>query len=102
MDNQQLLKKFRMGFKQFKDKSTGKTYVASGLLDKKVGRLNIYGLALVVINPAILFGNYIPSLELQLLAVFGYFVLMIFIFRWFAKLFILESDLKDVIIKEPK
>jgi hypothetical protein len=42
MDQQALLKQFRLGFRQVKDKDTGKVYIATGYLEKNINILNIY------------------------------------------------------------
>ena len=102
MDKQYLLSQFRLGFRQVKDKETGKVYSATGFLEKKINRLNIYGLAMVVVNPALLFANQIGSLTNRLLALVAYFVFMAFIFVWVGKKIIHEADLKDIIEKPSK
>lgn len=100
MDKQYLLKQFRLGFRQVKDKETGKTYIAEGYLEKKINRLNIYGLAMVVVNPALLFANQLGSLANRLFALVAYFVIMSFVFVWIGKKIVSEEDLKDVVEKK--
>lgn len=100
MDQQSLLKQFRLGFRQVKDKDTGKIYIATGNLEKKINRLNIYGLAMVVVNPALLFANQLGSLANRLFALVAYFVIMSVVWMWIGKKIINIEDMKDVVEKQ--
>lgn len=100
MDQQSLLKQFRLGFRQVKDKDTGKIYIATGYLEKKINRLNIYGLAMVVVNPALLFANQLGSLANRLFALVAYFVIMSVVWMWIGKKIINIEDMKDVVEKQ--
>ncbi len=100
MDQQSLLKQFRLGFRQVKDKDTGKIYIATGYLEKKINRLNIYGLAMVVVNPALLFANQLGSLANRLFALVAYFVIMSVVWMWIGKKIINIEDMKEVVEKQ--
>ncbi|MGB7594397.1 MAG: hypothetical protein WBL80_02380 [Erysipelotrichaceae bacterium] len=99
MDKEFLLKEFRLGFKKVKDKQTGKVYIATGNLEKKVSRLNVISLGLVLLSAAILFSGVIKSLPIQLAIILLYFAGMTLGLRWLGKRMISEDDLKDAIEK---
>ena len=99
MDKQFQLKEFRLGYKKVKDKQSGKIYLATGELEKKVSRLNIISLAMVILSAVILFSGVIKSLPLQLAIILLYFVFMTLVLRWLGKRMITEDDLKDAVEK---
>lgn len=97
MDQQFLLKEYRLGFKKVKDKQTGKIYWATGELERKISRLNTISLVAVLLSAVILFTGVIDSLPLQLAVILLYFVVMTIGLRWLGKRMISEDDLKDVV-----
>jgi len=99
MDKEFLLKEFRLGFKKVKDKQTGKVYIATGGLEKKVSRLNTISLGMVLLSAVILFSGVIKSLPIQLAIILLYFVVMTLGLRWLGKRMITEDDLKDAVEK---
>jgi hypothetical protein len=103
MDKDFLLKEFRLGFKKVKDRQTGKVYVATGELERKVSRLNLISMVMIILSAVILFSNVIKSLPIQLAILLLYFVLITLVLRWLGKRMIVEEDLKDVVEKlQPK
>jgi hypothetical protein len=94
MDKEFLLKEFRLGFKRVKDRQTGKVYIATGELERKVVRLNIISLGMAFLSIILILSDVIKSLPLQLAILLVYFVFMTFVSRWLGKRMISEDDLK--------
>jgi 4-hydroxybenzoate polyprenyltransferase len=99
MNKEFLLKEFRLGFKKVKDRQTGKVYIATGELERKVVRLNIISLSMAFLSIVLILSDVIKSLPLQLAILLVYFVLMTFVSRWLGKRMISEDDLKYAVEK---
>jgi len=95
MTNKELLKRFRLGNHKVEDKSTGKMYVAKGMLRKKTGMIQRVILGSILL-PLILFfisnQNYATRFTLcgilYLFSIFNVFLIGRFVIK--------EEDLKEI------
>jgi hypothetical protein len=96
MDNDSLLKRFRLGFKKVKDTKTGIDYIATGKLEVKIWWLNAISLGMGLLSAVFLLSGIIKSLPLQLAIILLYFILATIGMKWIGKRMISEQDLVNV------
>ena len=97
MTQNQLLNRFRLGITRIYDKQTGRTYVATGLLEKKIKQFRITLFMSLVVIPLPLIFIMVNGLREKLtFGLFLYLFEIVYLF-FIGRIMITKKDLSDVI-----
>ncbi len=100
MTQNQVLNQFRLGRTRVQDKQTGKTYIATGLLERKIKTFRVTLFMSLVVMPIILISFMFNGIQEKLtFGILLYFLQIVYLF-FIGRVTVTKRDLSEVVEEE--